>query len=356
MTPRKRRIETQVILKKHILLLLVLTSCAKVTIEDCSDSQSLYTLSDFPIGAAIEPGLLLPSTRYYEITQQQFNSITPENIFKPAHLQPAKGVFNWAAADALVDFCENQNKRLHGHTLIWHYNLPEWMYAFEGSSSEWEEIFKNHIQTICRHFRGKVTAWDVINEAFNDDGTLRNTLWKQKIGSSYIEKAFRYAHEADPNALLFYNDYNVALNEIKRKAILDLFIKLKQRGVPIHGIGLQMHVSIIHPENSQIASALKEISEAGFNIHLSEVDVSLNPAGAAISLNDDLLQRQANKLSQIVSLYKSIPARYQYGITFWGVGDADSWIRYFFQRDDYPLLFDDNYDPKPVYCKLTETL
>ena len=344
-------------IRKYILLIIILiTSCEKTDIEKCDDSQSLYSFSNFPIGVAIDINELNTDNQYYEIALNQFNSITPENIFKPSFLHPNENYFDWIEADKLVEFCQINNKRLHGHTLIWHNQLPEWMKNFQGNQSEWELMFKEHIQTICSHFQGEIKSWDVVNEAFNDNGTLRNTIWKQKIGSSYIEKAFMYAHEADPDALLFYNDYDIALNETKRKAILSLLNNLRQRGVPIHGIGMQMHISIVHPENKQIAAALKEISDNGFKIHLSEIDISVNPLSKEIEPSIELFERQANKLAAITLLYKEIPSKNQYGMTFWGLSDKNTWIRNYFNRDDYPLLFDDDYNPKPVYCKFKEIL
>ena len=335
---------------------ILTTSCETTEIEECDDSQSLYSFSDFSIGVAVDANELNYDNRYQEIAVNQFNSVTPENMFKPSYLHPNKNYFDWIEADGLVEFCQANNKRLHGHTLIWHNQLPDWINNFQGSQSEWELMFKEHIQTICTHFKGEIESWDVVNEAFNDNGTLRNTIWKQNIGSSYIEKAFIYAHEADPNALLFYNDYDIALNETKRKAILSLLNNLRQRGVPVHGIGMQMHISIVHPENKQIATALKEISDDDFKIHLSEIDISVNPLSKEIESSIELLERQANKLAAITLLYKEIPSRYQYGMTFWGLSDKNTWIRNYFNRDDYPLLFDDNYYPKPVYCKFKEIL
>jgi endo-1,4-beta-xylanase len=343
--------------KKYLLLIIILiASCKKTNVERCDDLQSLYSFSDFPIGVAIDVDELFYNSKYYDIAVNQFNSVTPGNIFKPSYLHPSENYFDWLEADKLVEFCQSNNKRLHGHTLIWHNQLPDWINNFQGNQSEWDLMFKEHIQTICNHFKGEITSWDVVNEAFNDNGTLRNTIWKQNIGSSYIEKAFRYAHEADPDALLFYNDYDIALNETKRKAILSLLNNLRQRGVHIDGIGMQMHISIVHPENKQIATAFKEISDNDFKIHLSEVDISVNPLSKNIEPSNELFERQANKLASITLLYKEIPYRYQYGITFWGVSDSDSWIREYFNRDDYPLLFDDNYYPKPAYCKFKETL
>lgn len=331
-------------------------TCKKSEQSNCGDNLSLYSKSSFPIGVAIESYDMVPGTRNKEIIDRQFNSFTAENILKPNSIHPQENTFNWSEADQMVDYAVNQNKRFHGHTLLWHNQLPNWMENFQGNSAEWEAMMKTHIQTVCSHYKGKITAWDVLNEAFNEDGTLRNSLWKQHIGASYIEKAFLFAHEADPSAILFYNDFNLALNDKKREAVLSLVRNLKQRNVPIHGIGLQMHISIYFPNNSTIASALKDFYQLGLKVHLSELDISLNPRGVDIDLNDDLLQKQAQKIHDLSILYQQIPKPYQYGITFWGHSDVHSWIPGFFGREDYPLLFDTNYEVKPMYCKFLESL
>lgn len=342
--------------KFFFLFLTVILSCKKTETKDCDDSLSLYSKAEFPIGVAIEPYDLLAGTRNLEIVSRQFNSITAENVFKPNNLHPSQNTFNWTEADEMVNFAIAESKRIHGHTLIWHNQLPPWMNSFEGSTGDWEQIFKDHIQSICHHFKGKISSWDVINEAFTDDGNLRNTIWKQNIGASYLEKAFLYAHEADPSALLFYNDYDLVLNEKKRRAVIQFIKKLQQRNIPIHGIGLQMHISIIHPDNSSIAEAFQEFSELGIKIHLSELDISINPLSKSLNLTDELLEKQANKMAIVSYHYQQIPKSLRYGISFWGHSDAHSWIRSFFNREDYPLLFDDNYEAKPVYCKFYESL
>lgn len=215
---------------------------------------------------------------------------------------------------------------------------------------------KLHIQTIVEHFKNKVTAWDVVNEAFNEDGTLRNSIWKQKIGIGYIEKAFLFANEANPNALLFYNDYNLESNPIKRNSVLSLLKNLRNRGVKVDGIGVQMHVSTYYPEPTQIAIAFQEIITDKFKIHVSELDISVNPLGKNIIPSESLFNEQANLLGSIVFNYNQIPKQYQYGITFWGISDKNSWIRSFYNREDYPLLYDDNYMPKPCYYKIYKVL
>ncbi|TGE13842.1 endo-1,4-beta-xylanase [Hymenobacter elongatus] len=335
-----------------LLAVLSLASCQKDSPGQCDAAQSLYARYPFPIGVAINMDELAPDTPYQDIATRQFNGVTPENVFKASYIHPAPGSYDWEQADQLVAFCRAYNKRLHGHPLIWHQQLPRWMENFSGTEQEWEALFREHIQTLCRHFRGRVRSWDVVNEAFAADGTLRHTIWQQHLGSGYLEKAFRYAHEADPTALLFYNEYDLDANPVKRRAVLAWLRSMQQRGVPIHGLGLQTHMSIVHPENTQIAEMLREVQPTGLQLHLSEVDVALNPLGKPIEPTPELLRRQADKLAFLVRAYQELPRAQQYGITFWGISDRNTWIRRYFHRDDYPLLFDDDYQPKPAYCIL----
>jgi endo-1,4-beta-xylanase len=346
--------------QKHVLILFLITllSCSKEDVADCTDQNNcLYCQGDFPIGVAVDDQLLYSNPYYGSIVKRQFNSITPGNIFKPEYLQPQAGFFQWRDADSLVSYADREGKRLHGHTLLWHQQLPHWMKNYQGTAAQWDSLMKVHIQTVVQHFKGKVKAWDVVNEAFLDDGTLRNSIWKQNIGSTYLEKAFRYAHQADPDAKLFYNDFSVASNSVKRGAIIKFLNSLKFKGVPVDGIGLQMHIYTAFPENNDITQAMMDVVQNDYLLHLSEIDISMNPLARSMSFAPQAeLERQAQKLAFIVKQYKSLPKRYQFGITIWGVGDGDSWIRTYFNRDDYPLLFDDNYKAKPAYCKLLETL
>ena len=342
-------------LRIYVLFLVLaagLLACQKEPLAQCDGARPLHASYPFPVGVAINVGELRPGSEYQRVATQHFNSVTPENSFKPSYLHPAPGRYEWEEADTLAAYCRAHHQRLHGHTLIWHQQLPRWMQEFAGSPAEWEQLFRDHIHTIARHFRGQVSSWDVVNEAFEADGTLRRTIWQEHLGSSYLEKAFRYAHEADPDALLFYNDYDLESNPLKRRAVLAWLQTMRQRGVPVHGLGLQLHISIAHPENSQIAEALRDVQRSGLRLHLSEIDVAVNPLGQAIALTPELLQRQADKLAFLVRTYQELPRGQQYGITFWGVSDRNTWIRSYFHRDDYPLLFDDNYQPKPAFCIL----
>jgi endo-1,4-beta-xylanase len=343
---------------KTLLIIVVLAAgCTpNNSDESCTLEPALYQVANFPIGCAVDLNQLEFNPHYAQLLGQQFNQLTPENIFKADALHPGQNQFNFLVADRLVAYAEQENKSLHGHTLIWHQQLPPWMKDFSGTRSEWEAMFKNHIQTICSHFKGKVRAWDVVNEVFNEDGSLRQNIWLEHLGPSYIEKAFRYAHAADPEALLFINDYNLALSSKKQEALYKLVDDLRKRGVPIHGIGLQMHISIAFPSDDALGSCIEELAKLGLAIHLSEVDISINPYNRNITYNTDLANRQARKLAYLLQAYQRLPESQQYGITFWGLSDLESWIPSYFGRNDAPLLFDRDYQVKPVYCQFKKLL
>lgn len=343
---------------KHYLFLClaILGGCRPDTAVTCTDATALHAEADFRIGVAVDVGELFGNPVYEAIARKQFNSLTPENVMKVAYLQPQEGVFDFRDADSLLAYSLRNGQRLHGHTLVWHQQLPAWMEVFEGDAAAWDQLLKTHIQTIVGRYKNDIRSWDVVNEAFLEDGSLRNSLWLQKLGPAYIEKAFRYAHEAAPDALLFYNDYNLESNPTKLRSVLSILNGLRSRGIRVDGIGLQMHVSTAYPEPAQIGTALQEVAAQQYHVHVSELDVSVNPFGRDLELSPKLLAQQADLLGAIVFHYRQIPSQLQFGITLWGVSDRNSWIRYFYQRADYPLLYDDDYRPKSAYCKMKEML
>jgi len=346
-------------MSNHHLILLFLISClaASCTQEDIpnchADEKVLHSLVSFPLGVAVDQTELNFNEAYEQIVSQQFNSITPENIFKPQYLQPVQDQFSWEAADQLVAYCMDHDMRLHGHTLIWHNQLPFWMEQFQGSPETWEQMMKTHIQTVVKHFKGKVTSWDVVNEAIEDDGSFRENIWLANIGESYIEKAFQYAHEAESAVKLFYNDYSLSAKRKKRDAVIELLNSLREKGIRVDGIGLQMHIAHNYPSNNAIAKALEEVWENDYLIHISELDIAINPLGREMpTASTSRLIKQAEKYKAVFEAYQEVPADYQHGISIWGISDRDSWIPSFFGRDDYPLLFDAMYQPKPAFCNL----
>lgn len=337
-------------------IFLALASCSKEKIPSCSLSPGLYSFASFPIGVAIDLNQLQNNLEYRGLVISQFNRISPENCFKADAIHPFPASFNWEQPDSLVAFCKAYSKQIHGHTLIWHQQLPQWIETYSGSTQEWELLMKSHIQTIVNRYKSSIKAWDVVNEAFNEDGTFRNSIWFQKLGSSYIEKAFRFAHEANPNALLFYNDYNLESNPVKLKSVIQLLSQLKLRGVPVYGLGMQCHISWNAPSPNQLASAFQQVQSSGFPIHISELDVSINPENQATFPKEERLQAQAKQVASLLVHYRQLPEKLQYGISFWGVSDANSWIPAYYNRIDFPLLFDADFQPKPMYCKFKNNL
>ena len=333
--------------------MLVVPACSKnhvaaVTILPPPDT-SLQKMMPFHMGAAISVSLMQNNTKYNAVVTKEYNSITPENAMKFASLHTAQNVFNFTDADYLVNFAQVNNKRVHGHNLIWHQSLPSWVTNFAGDSAAWESLMKTHIQTVVAHFKGKVSSWDVVNEAFDDNGVLRNSIWLQKLGNDYIARCYQYAHEADTAALLFYNDYGQEYSSAKRTAIINMLTAFKTRGIPISGIGMQFHTRY-NQTDANLAAAITAAAATGLKVHISELDIALNPDNIqTLTLTPALAQQQSDKYKSIVKMYNAIPASQQYGITTWNVGDADSWIPVSYNRPDWPLPFDANYLRKPAY-------
>jgi len=325
-----------------------------------AQQQTLQSVAPFKVGCAINPNLLAKNPSYQSVVTEEFNSITSENVLKFGAVHPQKEVYDFAKGDFLVAYAQMHHKRIHGHCLAWHQSVPKWLSEFEGDSAAWENLLRTHIRTVLTHYKGKMESWDVVNEAFFDNGTYRQdsvnaphrhiTFWRNHLGEDYIARAFEYAHEADPNALLFYNDYGQESNPAKLKAILAMVTDFKRRGIPIHGLGLQMHIGI-NTKDSGIAEAIKQMAATGLLVHISELDIKVNQKkDTAIIYTDSLKALQCRKFAFVVEQYKKlVPKKQQYGITFWNVGDGDSWIVKWEKIKDWPLLFDVNYRKKACY-------
>jgi len=337
---------------------------------ETSTFETLQSVSSFPVGVAAITYYLENDSAYRNIILGEFNSITPENASKIEHLQPEENVFEFSDFDRMVDFANMNNIRVHGEALIWHeYGDLEWINNFHGDSAAWENIFKNHIQTVAGHYRGKVKSWGVVNEAFNDDGSLRlenesssnnlGSIWARKLGKDYIARAFQYAHEADPDALLFYNDFDLQYSKGQKKidAIVNMVGEFKKREIPIHGLGIQMHVGI-SASNDEIESGMRQLAATGLLIHISEVSILVSDwkRDSSLIFTEDLQEKQSIKYQFIAEAYKrAVPADQRYGITVWGLSDAHSWISSFVPRD-WPLLFDENFKKKKAYTGFLEGL
>lgn len=325
----------------------------------------LHELAEFPIGVAVPaapwPHSLLDSPERQALVNRHFDSLTAENNMKMKYLQPERGKFTFAHADALVDYAERHGMRMHGHVLVWHTQVPEWMNELEGTAEEFAAVLDAHVGTVAGHFRGRVQSWDVVNEAFLDEVPVeyRPTIWYENLGPGYIERAFRRAHEVAPDADLYYNDYDISGSGGPHKLdrILEMADDFLERDVPIDGIGFQMHIDTESPTREQMQQAFANTVARGLKVRISELDVSVNVGAGHTEFSEELAESQRRRYEQVVRAYlETVPAELRGGITVWGITDADSWIPDFRDRPDWPLLFDADYRPKPALRGMAEGL
>lgn len=307
------------------------------------------------------------------LIKKDFNSITAENDMKPQPTEPENGKFNWENADKIADFCRANGIKLRGHCLVWHSQIGEWMYRdAKGELVSKETLFKNmkqHITAIVQRYKDIVYAWDVVNEAISDGGwqgghwrpgqkpsPYRNSPLYQIAGDEFIKKAFIYAREADPDVLLFYNDYNAA-DPAKRDRIYDMVKAMKEEGIPIDGIGMQGHYNIYGPSMEDVDAALTKYSTLVKHIHITELDIRANEemggqlnfsrGGADISQVVKTLQEdQYTRLFRVLRKHKEVVDN----VTFWNLSDRDSWLG----ARNYPLPYDEDYKPKRVYSLIKD--
>lgn len=328
--------------------------------------KGLHEYSSIPIGGAISINKVLADEKLKDITIKNFSSISATNDMKMYSILK-DSEYNFEKVDKLLAFCEEHNKRLFGHTLLWHHGLPEWIQekATKDGSESADKFMKEYITKVVSRYKGKVEAWDVVNEGFESSGgKYRETFWYKNLGKEYFEKAFRYAHAADPEALLFYNDFSIESNTAKLNGVLEMIDELRSKDVPIHGLGFQMHLQIETPD-SIIAQSLKKAAATGLQIHISELDIIFNKHNDGedggkeqyTELTEEMKMKQAEKYKKLVMIYREhVPPDQQYGITFWDFNDRDTWIRPFFKIMDWPTIFDENLDPKPAYHGFAEGL
>jgi len=312
--------------------------------------RSLAQERGIRIGAAVAVEPLQNEPLYAEVLAREFSMLTPENAMKFEPVHPGPDRYDFSAADAIVAFAADHGMQVRGHTLVWHYQLPPWLTGGDWTRDELIQILQEHITTVVGRYRGQVAAWDVVNEAIADDGSLRDTIWLRGIGPEYIDMAFQWAHEADPDARLFYNDYGGEGQGRKSDAIYALVQSLLQRGVPIHGVGLQMHVSLDDfPTPQDVATNMDRLSALGLEVHITEMDVRIK--GEA---TEEALVKQAGVYRDMLDACLS--AQNCKAFVLWGFTDRHSWIPYFFEGWDAALIFDPSYRPKPAYDALADGL
>ncbi|KIH99173.1 1,4-beta-xylanase [Streptomonospora alba] len=302
------------------------------------------------IGAAANPYLLEREPDYRALLAEQYGSMTAENVMKWDSLQPERGVYDFSTADVLTAFADEHDQQMRGHTVLWHNQNPEWLDQGEFGPEELRSIMRDHIDTVVgEHFAGRVYAWDVINEPFRDgSGELRPNLWLNTLGRGYIAEALHMAHEADPDARLYINDFNIEGRNPKSDALYDLAESLLEEGAPLHGIGFQGHFHAGGvPED--MAENMRRFTDLGLEVTVTELDVSIKMPASA-----EELRTQARDYRAVVENCLEVGGCT--GVTVWGIGDADSWIPSWFPGRGAALPFDEDYAPKPAYGSLQEAL
>jgi endo-1,4-beta-xylanase len=294
------------------------------------------------VGAATQSAFL-GTVAHADVVSRHFSYLTAEYEMKWGAIERIRGIRSFSGGDALVAFAQANGLQVKGHALVWHGSVPSW--AEPLPAADLRTALEDHIRVVGAHYRGRLLAWDVVNEAVADSGAgLRDTIFRQRLGDQYIADAFRLAREADPQALLFYNDYGGEGMSQKSNRIYDLVKDLLAQGVPIDGVGLQMHVSVTNrPSDASIAANMRRLADLGLLVNISEMDVRIR----------DVPGSQQARLEQQRSVYRSIVGLCVAeprcdAVTFWGVSDAHSWIDAQFGPDD-PLLFDEQYAPKPAF-------
>ncbi|TCW61186.1 endo-1,4-beta-xylanase [Treponema sp. J25] len=332
---------------------------------------SLYeTLSKwFSVGAAVEPEDVEPSTQKAQLMIKHFDTMVAGNAHKMDSVQPKEGQFDWSRADKIIEFGEMTGMRLRWHTLVWHNQVPAWFFQDPkdpnkpASKELLNQRLKTHIQTVVRRYKGRVESYDVVNEVISDNGGLRTgaegSKWYQILGPEYIENAFRWAREIDPNAQLVINDYNLESNARKRQDMYNLVRDLKRKGVPIDAVGLQMHISINYPSIQEIRETINLFASLGVKVIITELDVSIydNPSEPKKNITNDILLRQAQRYKELFDLFKEAANKKQLDtVVIWGLTDDGSWLNNFPVpgRTNAPLLFDKQLKAKPAFWAIVD--
>lgn len=315
----------------------------------------LRTLADarnILIGGAVEPMHIRCDKTYAEVLGREFNILVTENAFKFWPIHPEQERYDFTGADAVVEFAEAHDMRVRGHTLVWHQSTPDWINNATFTPEQWNVVLQDHITTVVSRYKGRVDYWDVVNEAISESGSggLRQTVWSTGVGADYVDKAFTWAHAADPEALLFYNDFGAEGLNPKSDQVYALVKGMVARGVPIHGVGLQMHVAPgTAPKPEDLVANIQRLGALGLQVHITELDVRL-PS----NVTESLLALQANLYQELLEVCLS--ADNCTAFVMWGFTDRYSWIPSSASGYDHALIFDKAYRPKPAYFALRKVL
>ncbi len=348
------------------------TPTTSISKEEKPPSLHSVFQDDFYVGAALSKDHILGTdSEANALLEKEFNSITPENIMKWMYIHPAPDSFDFKIPDQFIDLANKNKMQTVGHALVWHSQLAPWVEEITDSTILMQQLEK-HITTIVQHFKGRIDAWDVVNEALNEDGTMRESMFYKVLGDDYVTEAFRIAQKVDPDVELYYNDYNIE-QKAKREGAIRLIKKIQEAGVKIDGVGIQGHWSLLGASVELIEEAIEDYAALGIKVMFTELDVTALPnpwdlEGAEVSQNfedfegkefmdpfraglpDSMQVKMADRYEELFALFLKHADKID-RITFWGVNDGHSWLNGWpiKGRTNYPLLFDRNFQPKKAY-------
>lgn len=348
---------------KHAKYLFIALTVACLSTGCTKDEKSviptpLKEKASFPVGAAVSVAHL-KETDFADTFKYNFSQLTAEYEMKMVHIWSSLSVYNWTDVDYLVNYATQNSLKVHGHTLLWYQSFPTWFKDASYDSLNFENNIKTYIRTVVSRYSGRIVSWDVANEIFADDGSLRNDgiVYKTfKDPIAFYGRCFQYARDSDPNVKLFYNDYDIVLNLAKRNSVKDLVARFKRSGYPIDGLGEQCHTSV-WTTNTLRRSGFSDLAGTGLLIHISELDVRVNQYKSdSYVFTDTEQQKQYDTFKDIVEMFETLPPGQKFAITTWGLTDKYTWLTAWWHPKVYPLLFDNNYSKKKAYSGFLEGL
>jgi len=346
-------------LRKTVILLTLATLFAGCTKDnEIVVSTPLKEKAQFGIGAAVSVAHLKEAD-FSDAFKNNFNQLTAEYEMKMAHIWTSLSEYNWVSADYLVNYATANNMKVHGHTLLWYQSFPTWFKNASYDSLNFENNVKTYIQAFVSRYKGKIVSWDVANEIFADNGTLRNDgiVYKTfKDPVAFYGRCFQYTRNSDPDVKLFYNDYDMVLNSAKRNSVKEMVARFKKEGYPIDGLGEQCHTTVWTDKITR-SSGFNDLANTGLLMHISELDVRVNQNKSdTYVFNDSDQQKQSDTYRGIAEMFESIPQVQKFAITTWGLTDKYTWLTGWWHPKEYPLLLDNTYNKKKAYYGFLEGL
>ncbi|MFV9552311.1 endo-1,4-beta-xylanase [Algibacter sp. PT7-4] len=340
-----------------------------VAVEEPEDPTFLKVKANalanpFYVGVAVKAHQLTEGSAYDVVLKNEFSSITAEYEMKMNPISTGSGSYNWEASDKIVNYGNDNGINVHGHALVWHNAVPDWLSNYSGTDAEFALEVKKYITDVVTRYAGKIKSWDVVNEAVDDNGNMRNTIFLQKMGDNYIKDCYQWARDAanaagDTNLLLFYNDYATSTNIPKQNKMFTIVNDLNASNL-IDGVGFQMHNTYLSPTKEQIETDINRAVALGLKIHVSELDIQVNQNNDITYLTEERALAQKEKYKEIVKIYNALPTANKYALTVWGFKDNESWIPYSTDLNhpgnDWPLLYNDKFELKKAHTGFLEGL